>query len=202
MSSTASSASTKSRYDGMTWRSLLVCAHDSCLRVVLNGLKAKSLYQGAHSTHAKEHTPTSPIPTLAQATAVLRYRTRICTPGPNYLESVLCRNRLNLVAFYNHALRLTRILPNTFPQAAPRMPHRSTLVNLRTRRKEGGRLRQKHSKGRKRRQHVARSTHLHEEGDHRSQRIPNRLLQDLAQNSGYKRTPHRKQRHRYCLRIL
>lgn len=172
----------------------------SRLRVVR--LNANASYKGARSTHAKEHTTTSPTPTLAQATAVRRYRTRTCTPDPILLENVLCRKLLHSVAFYNLAHRLTHMPLNTFQLAALRMPRRSTPANLRTRRKEGGRPKQKHSKGRKRRQHVARSIRLHEEGDNRSRRTPSRLPQDPAQNNGRKRKPRHKRRHRHCLRIL
>lgn len=197
----ASFASTKSRYDGMTWRFLLVCIHYAALQAVFARLKTESPYQGAHSTHAKEHTTTSQTPTLAQATAVLPCRIQACIPGPILLGSVHCRKLLHSVAYYNLAHRLTRTAPNTRPLVALHTPRRSMLANPRTRRKEGDRPKLKHSKGRKRRQHAVRFIHPLGEGDNRSPHLLNRLLQDPAQNKVHERKHHRKRRHRHCLRI-
>lgn len=168
--------------------------------------KANLPYQGARSTHAKEHTMTSPTRTLAQATAVLRYQTQTCTPDPTLLENDLCRKLLRSVAFCSLARRLTHILLNILLLVALPMPRRSTSASPRTRRKEEGPPRQKHSKGLKRRQHVARYIRLREDRDNRSQRSPNlllqdALLQDAVLNNSSTRKPHRELRHRHCLRI-
>lgn len=165
-------------------------------------MNAESPCQGGHSTHAKEHTTTSPTRTLAQATAALHYRIPTCTQVPTLVENVLYRKRLHSVAYYSLAHHRTHTVPNTFLLAALRTPRQSTLANLRTRRKEGDQPKQKHNKGRKRRQRAARSTHPLEEGGSQLPRIPNRLLQDPAQSNGRERRPHRNRRHRHCLRIL
>lgn len=163
--------------------------------------KANFPYQGARSTHAKEHTMTSPTRTLAQATAVLRYQTQTCTPDPTLLENDLCRKQLRSVAFCSLARRLTHILLNILLLVALPMLRQSTPASPRTRRKEGDPPRQKHSKGLKRRQHVARYIRLREDRDNRSQHSPNLLLQDAVLNNSSTRKPHHKLRHRHCLRI-
>ena len=66
-------------------------------------------------------------------------------------------------------------------------------MNLRTRKSEGDQRKQKRNKGRRRQQHAANPTHLHEEGDNRSLYLQNRLSPLVqARNNNLKHEPHRK----------
>ena len=107
---------TMDRHGASSWYVPITSSYSNPAR-----MNANSSCQGGHSTHAKEHTTTSPIPTLAQATAVLHYRTPTCTKAPTLVENVLYKKRPHSVAYYNPAQHLTHTVPNIFLLAVLRM---------------------------------------------------------------------------------
>lgn len=199
----ASSATIRSRCDGLTWLFLLVRAHDfgvSYNRTLQTGIHVLRLQtmlttacpQTARSTHAKELTLISPPPILAQPIVAPHYRTLACTPDLSSPENDLCpKNLLLSVAFSNLAHHYILTLANMFPLVALPTRLRTALgTSLRTRRSGEDRRRQKHSRERRRQQRAVNRIHHLEGGDNRSQRTPSLLRPDRAPNDNHRRKPH------------
>lgn len=211
MSSMASSVTTRSRCDGLTWLFLPVRAYDLgasrklTLRRSVRVSRSNTMLtvmssQAARSTRARELTLTSPPPILARPMVAHHYQTLACTLDPISPENGLCpKKRFPLVAFCNLVHHHTLTLANIFPPAALRTrPRPARVTSLRTRRSGGDRRKLKHSRERRRQQCAANRIHLLEGGDRRSRRTPSPLNQDLVPNNTHSRKPHHHPRHLHC----
>jgi len=161
MSCMASFATTKSRFDGATWPSLLV----------------------AHSIRVSERTLTLRLRTLAMD--VPHHRTKPCTPGLSLTGNDRTHRKLfHMAAFCNPAHHRTPMPANTCPPAPPTRPRSTLETSLRTRRSGGGQQKQKRNRELRRQQPAANLIHLLEEGDRRSPRTRNhRHRQDQVQSN-------------------
>lgn len=123
---------------------------------------------------------------------VPHYRTKTCTPVLSSTENDLSpRKLLRSAVFCNLARHRIPMPAITCLLGAPHTRTRSAPpTSLQTRRSEGDRPKQKHSRGRKKQQHAVSLIHLPGEGDHRLPRSPNRLLLDPAPSNDHRRRPH------------